>query len=149
MSLFRWKWCSEGTSSKIVTLPYISKADKIREFRIEQTQKKELTCVNSSLQFIQLCDSGRIQTCNLLIRSQMLYSVELRSQKLLKRCFLKADAKVRNIFESTKFILYFFKNFLALQPVGMTGLEPATSRPPDACANQLRYIPCFCKAVQR
>ena len=25
--------------------------------------------------------------------------------------------------------------------VGMTGLEPATSRPPDACANQLRYIP--------
>ena len=143
MSLFRWKWCSEGTSSKIVTLPYISKADKIREFRIEQTQKKELTCVNSSLQFIQLCDSGRIQTCNLLIRSQMLYSVELRSQKLLKRCFLKADAKVRNIFESTKFILYFFKNFLALQPVGMTGLEPATSRPPDACANQLRYIPNF------
>ena len=143
MSLFRWKWCSEGTSSKIVTLPYISKADKIREFRIEQTQKKELTCVNSSLQFIQLCDSGRVQTCNLLIRSQMLYSVELRSQKLLKRCFLKADAKVRNIFESTKFILYFFKNFLALQPVGMTGLEPATSRPPDACANQLRYIPLF------
>ena len=144
MSLFRWKWCSEGTSSKIVTLPYISKADKIREFRIEQTQKKEeLTCVNSSLQFIQLCDSGRIQTCNLLIRSQMLYSVELRSQKLLKRCFLKADAKVRNIFESTKFILYFLKYFLALQPVGMTGLEPATSRPPDACANQLRYIPLF------
>ena len=27
--------------------------------------------------------------------------------------------------------------------VGMTGLEPATSRPPDACANQLRYIPCL------
>ena len=27
-----------------------------------------------------LCDSDRIQTCNLLIRSQMLYSVELRSQ---------------------------------------------------------------------
>ena len=26
-----------------------------------------------------LCDSDRIQTCNLLIRSQMLYSVELRS----------------------------------------------------------------------
>ena len=107
------------------------------------TKKEELTCVNSSLQFIQLCDSGRIQTCNLLIRSQMLYSVELRSQKLLKRCFLKADAKVRNIFEFTKFILYFLKYFLALQPVGMTGLEPATSRPPDACANQLRYIPLF------
>ena len=27
-------------------------------------------------------DSYRIQTCNLLIRSQMLYSVELRSQKM-------------------------------------------------------------------
>ena len=26
-----------------------------------------------------ICDSDRIQTCNLLIRSQMLYSVELRS----------------------------------------------------------------------
>ena len=25
--------------------------------------------------------------------------------------------------------------------VGMTRLELATSRPPDACANQLRYIP--------
>ena len=29
------------------------------------------------------CDSGRIQTCNLLIRSQMLYSVELRSLLVL------------------------------------------------------------------
>ena len=80
--------------------------------QMRKYKKEELTCVNSSLQFIQLCDSGRIQTCNLLIRSQMLYSVELRSQKLLKRCFLKADAKVRNIFESTKFILYFLKTFL-------------------------------------
>ena len=106
------------------------------------TKKEELTCVNSSLQFIQLCDSGRIQTCNLLIRSQMLYSVELRSQKLLKRCFLKADAKLRNIFESTKFNLYFLK-LSCFTTVGMTGLEPATSRPPDACANQLRYIPLF------
>ncbi len=29
------------------------------------------------------CDSYRIQTCNLLIRSQMLYSVELRSHALV------------------------------------------------------------------
>ncbi len=29
---------------------------------------------------VRLSDSYRIQTCNLLIRSQMLYSVELRSQ---------------------------------------------------------------------
>ena len=28
------------------------------------------------------CDPYRIQTCNLLIRSQMLYSVELRSQMI-------------------------------------------------------------------
>ena len=36
-----------------------------------------------------------------------------------------------------------------LKEVGMTRLELATSRPPDACANQLRYIPNFFKAVQR
>ncbi len=30
---------------------------------------------------------------------------------------------------------------LVSNSVGMTGLEPATSRPPDVCANQLRYIP--------
>ena len=34
------------------------------------------------------CDSDRIQTCNLLIRSQMLYSVELRSQ-IVKQIFMK------------------------------------------------------------
>ncbi len=30
---------------------------------------------------------------------------------------------------------------LVFDLVGMTRLELATSRPPDACANQLRYIP--------
>ena len=35
------------------------------------------------IQPLFLCDSDRIQTCNLLIRSQMLYSVELRSHVLL------------------------------------------------------------------
>ena len=30
-----------------------------------------------------------------------------------------------------------------LYVVGMTGLEPATTRPPDVYANQLRYIPWF------
>ena len=34
------------------------------------------------IQPLFLCDSDRIQTCNLLIRSQMLYSVELRSHVL-------------------------------------------------------------------
>ena len=32
--------------------------------------------------------------------------------------------------------------------VHRAGLEPATSRPPDACANQLRYIP-FHERVQK
>ena len=69
--------------------------------------KKEGFTECKTLSFASCCDSAGIQTRNLLIRSQMLYSVELRSQKLLKRCFLKADAKVGNISESTKFILYF------------------------------------------
>ena len=46
-------------------------------------------------------DSYRIQTCNLLIRSQMLYSVELRSQILFefhRGAFLKCDAKVHIFF---------------------------------------------------
>ena len=38
-----------------------------------QHKKKFRVCGTS------FCDSDRIQTCNLLIRSQMLYSVELRS----------------------------------------------------------------------
>ena len=57
-------------------------------------KKEDFTFVKSSS---NVCDSGRIQTCNLLIRSQMLYSVELRSQTLFalwKRCSLKASAKV-------------------------------------------------------
>ncbi len=41
-------------------------------------EKEAFTCVNTSWILI-LSDSDRIQTCNLLIRSQMLYSVELRS----------------------------------------------------------------------
>ena len=35
---------------------------------------------------LDFCDSYRIQTCNLLIRSQMLYSVELRSRFLICGC---------------------------------------------------------------
>ena len=42
---------------------------------------------------ILFCDSGGIQTHNLLIRSQMLYSVELRSQK--QSYFLIASAKLQ------------------------------------------------------
>ena len=38
-----------------------------------------------------LSDSDRIQTCNLLIRSQMLYSVELRSRYAAKLVVLCCD----------------------------------------------------------
>ena len=38
---------------------------------------------NLSISIFFLCDSGGIQTHNLLIRSQMLYSVELRNQSVL------------------------------------------------------------------
>ena len=50
-----------------------------------------------------LSDSGGIQTHNLLIRSQMLYSVELRNL----RSFL-AGAKVRSFSETAKFFCVFF-----------------------------------------
>ena len=40
------------------------------------------------------CDSYRIQTCNLLIRSQMLYSVELRSHSLSCDCECKVNTFV-------------------------------------------------------
>ena len=43
-------------------------------------------------------DSHRLQTCNLLIRSQMLYSVELANH------FCFASAKLGNIFERTKYL---------------------------------------------
>ena len=42
---------------------------------------------------LPLCDSARIQTWNRLIRSQVLYSVELRS-----RCFSFASANIECFF---------------------------------------------------
>ena len=52
---------------------------------------------------VSLSDSGGIQTHNLLIRSQMLYSVELRN---LRSLF--AGAKVRSFSESSKLFRCFF-----------------------------------------
>ena len=49
-------------------------------------------------------DSYRIQTCNLLIRSQMLYSVELAN-----RLLGFASAKLGLLFESAKFFGIFFE----------------------------------------
>ena len=59
------------------------------------------------LRDLVICDSYRIQTCNLLIRSQMLYSVELRSL-----CF--TGAKVRLFFISANFSRIFFKKIIRL-----------------------------------
>ena len=40
---------------------------------------------STSFKKVLLCDRDRIQTCNRLIRSQLLYSVELRGQSLYFR----------------------------------------------------------------
>ncbi len=56
------------------------------------------------MSLLMLCDSYRIQTCNLLIRSQMLYSVELRS-----RLFFFCDAKLRTFLILCKFFDNFFQ----------------------------------------
>ena len=45
--------------------------------------KKTINKLKINLPMVKLCDPYRIQTCNLLIRSQMLYSVELRGPCLL------------------------------------------------------------------
>ena len=58
---------------------------------------------------LALSDSNRIQTYNLLIRSQMLYSVELWS-----RCFLNCDAKVLLFFEKNDFFS-FWSRFVKFQ----------------------------------
>ena len=64
-----------------------------------------------------LRDSCRIQTCNLLIRSQMLYSIELTNHSLFFQFitgvtpFLNCDAKLLPFFETAKFFgCFFLKN---------------------------------------
>ena len=58
---------------------------------------------------LSFCDSDRIHTCNLLIRSQMLYSVELRSHLDFVVVFLlKSGAKVLTFQILTKFFFVFF-----------------------------------------
>ena len=44
-----------------------------------------------SQRFLFLRDRDRIQTCNRLIRSQLLYSVELRGQSLYKTVIIPSD----------------------------------------------------------
>lgn len=52
---------------------------------------------------ILISDRDRIQTCNRLIRSQLLYSVELRGH-----CFLIASAKVKVYFKYANDLFIFF-----------------------------------------
>ena len=56
---------------------------------VQDKNKKSRNLLYYDSLFDYKSDHGRIQTCNLLIRSQMLYSVELRSR------FLNANAKVK------------------------------------------------------
>ncbi len=49
---------------------------------IRSRYKKKSVEMIVSQRFLFLCDRDRIQTCNRLIRSQLLYSVELRGQSL-------------------------------------------------------------------
>lgn len=57
-----------------------------------------------------LCDRDRIQTCNRLIRSQLLYSVELRGHYLLFFCF--NGCKDTDFFENASVLLKLFsKNY--------------------------------------
>ena len=58
---------------------------------------------------LSLCDSHRIQTCNLLIRSQMLYSVEL-ANLLVCDPSQNHDAKLVLFFELCKFSGNFLQN---------------------------------------
>ena len=69
-----------------------------------QSSKKDGQSANKlAIVHLFLRDSGGIQTHNLLIRSQMLYSVELRNH------FRFAGAKVLTFFGTTKLLEDFFR----------------------------------------
>ena len=66
--------------------------------------------INNQSSSIRCCDPDRIQTCNLLIRSQMLYSVEPRGLSL------NCDAKVSRLF-SIKFYFCMDKSLFCMKNV--------------------------------
>ena len=73
---------------------------------IRSRYKKKSVEMIVSQRFLFLCDRDRIQTCNRLIRSQLLYSVELRGLV----CF--TGAKIRTFFELARDTQTFFeKNY--------------------------------------
>ena len=73
--------------------------------------------------FLNPCDSRGIQTHNLLIRSQMLYSVELGS--LFATHFRIAVAKVRSFFDTAKFFPHFFRKRISI----LKPLPPTLNHP--------------------
>ena len=82
----------------------------------ERTETKKKRTIADSL-----CDSGGIQTHNLLIRSQMLYSVELRNLSgasfLNCECkgtmFFSLDQTFWDFFQKKVYFPWFFCHFLA------------------------------------
>ena len=75
--------------------------------------------------FSFLCDSCRIQTCNLLIRSQMLYSVELRSHLCVSGLsFPESECKSTTFFQTDQifFLIFFLASFICLNCKGVSGV---------------------------
>ena len=70
---------------------------------IRSRYKKKSVEMIVSQRFLFLCDRDRIQTCNRLIRSQLLYSVELRDHY-----FVLTGAKIRTFPELASFSTTFF-----------------------------------------
>ncbi len=69
------------------------------------------------------CDAYRIQTCNLLIRSQMLYSVEL-----MRQTFVVCECKVTTFFRICKifrelFSIFFVAEFFLGYSISQSSIE--------------------------
>ena len=78
---------------------------------IARKKRKIANHCSSDLRF-SFRDPYRIQTCNLLIRSQTLYSVELMGQFCVSRCFTsELRCKVTTFFCFCNSLRLFFSNF--------------------------------------
>ncbi len=115
-----------------------------------------------------LGDSCRIQTCNLLIRSQMLYSIELTSRRIkiyrdscrIQTCnllirsqmlysieltnhaqrFRFASAKLKIYSDSSKFFYYFFYLFKILSAIQFSNLYTTPQEPTMPVSGTLFFI---------
>ena len=98
---------------------------------------KEKRAASLRMRPVACCDSDGIQTRNLLIRSQMLYSVELRSQAFAIELFLNCGAKVGSFFHTTKL----FANFLRKK------CEKGVSPRPSGCRARLARAKCAARLL--